>query len=224
MRKDTPEYRAANAAREARRRAAAKASDPIAYYEAQRAANARSAAKRKSEDLQGFLEKRRKRDRKYYRKNLRRIRLRKRLQMREAARKNPALFAQRTEERRARRTEEEKKKAKADNRLWQQENADKIAIAGAKRKADKASAPGPHHTKEQRTKMFEEHGGLCFYCGAQATSLDHVVPLSRGGSDAIENCVPACRSCNSSKRNKLLSEWVKRPLYRSKIVLPFEDS
>ena len=45
--------------------------------------------------------------------------------------------------------------------------------------------------------------GKCHYCGkafkpAQLT-LDHVVPLARGGSSTKDNCVPACKSCNTEK-------------------------
>jgi len=48
---------------------------------------------------------------------------------------------------------------------------------------------------------------ICFYCGSKANTVDHVVPLSRGGQHAEGNLVPACRSCNSSKADKLLIEW-----------------
>lgn len=50
-------------------------------------------------------------------------------------------------------------------------------------------------------------GGPCVYCGAQAESVDHVVPLSRGGAEHVDNLVPACGWCNLSKGNKLLDEW-----------------
>ena len=55
---------------------------------------------------------------------------------------------------------------------------------------------------------------FCTYCEKRvqnwATSNgDHVVPMSRGGYDLVENIVPCCRSCNSSKGNRLLmDEWV----------------
>lgn len=49
----------------------------------------------------------------------------------------------------------------------------------------------------------------CAYCGATGDmSLDHVVPVSRGGRHEIDNLLPACRSCNSSKGAKLLEEWL----------------
>lgn len=47
----------------------------------------------------------------------------------------------------------------------------------------------------------------CFYCGGPGGTVDHVVPLSRGGQHAEGNLVPACLPCNSSKRDKLLVEW-----------------
>ena len=41
-----------------------------------------------------------------------------------------------------------------------------------------------------------------------ADTLDHVTPLSKGGAHVIENLVPACRPCNSSKGDKLLADWI----------------
>lgn len=46
----------------------------------------------------------------------------------------------------------------------------------------------------------------CAYCGGAATTVDHVVPRSRGGQDAWENVVAACRPCNSKKADRFLSE------------------
>jgi 5-methylcytosine-specific restriction enzyme A len=53
--------------------------------------------------------------------------------------------------------------------------------------------------------------GRCYYCGsltpATALTMDHIVPLSRGGKTTKGNVVPACKSCNSKKKNQLLMEW-----------------
>lgn len=49
--------------------------------------------------------------------------------------------------------------------------------------------------------------GPCVYCSAPATSVDHVRPLARGGHEAEYNLVPACGSCNSSKHDRLLTDW-----------------
>jgi 5-methylcytosine-specific restriction endonuclease McrA len=49
----------------------------------------------------------------------------------------------------------------------------------------------------------------CQYCGALAEDgePDHVLPLSRGGTDSINNLVWACKSCNRSKKDKTPDEW-----------------
>jgi 5-methylcytosine-specific restriction endonuclease McrA len=49
--------------------------------------------------------------------------------------------------------------------------------------------------------------GVCSYCGAPATTHDHVIPKSRGGSDEPENIVPCCRFCNSRKGRRTVEEW-----------------
>ncbi len=53
--------------------------------------------------------------------------------------------------------------------------------------------------------------GLCYYCGKEFSpgelSMDHVVPLIRGGKSTKGNVVPACKACNNKKKNLLPSEW-----------------
>jgi 5-methylcytosine-specific restriction endonuclease McrA len=53
-----------------------------------------------------------------------------------------------------------------------------------------------------RRAVFARDGGRCVYCGAAATSLDHVVPRSRGGPHAWENVVSACGRCNHLKGDR----------------------
>jgi 5-methylcytosine-specific restriction endonuclease McrA len=48
---------------------------------------------------------------------------------------------------------------------------------------------------------------ICQYCGsAEELTVDHVVPLAKGGKTEFENCVTACKICNSKKGHKLPSE------------------
>lgn len=58
----------------------------------------------------------------------------------------------------------------------------------------------------------------CVYCGTESTakqeegrrailSIDHITPITRGGSAAVENLVCACRVCNSEKNDRTPSEW-----------------
>ena len=46
---------------------------------------------------------------------------------------------------------------------------------------------------------------VCRYCGERATTADHVVPKTKGGTDAMNNLVAACRECNSGKRDRVFS-------------------
>ncbi|MFC8065537.1 HNH endonuclease [Streptomyces sp. NPDC057293] len=50
----------------------------------------------------------------------------------------------------------------------------------------------------------------CVYCGAPAKSVDHVVPVARGGSGEWTNLAPACLSCNSSKCDEPLLAFLLR--------------
>jgi len=60
---------------------------------------------------------------------------------------------------------------------------------------------------EYLTEQFE---GACAYCPSPATTWDHVMPVSRGGRTAPGNIVPACHSCNSSKNDSDVFEWLER--------------
>ncbi|ATS93083.1 HNH endonuclease [Gordonia phage Patio] len=51
--------------------------------------------------------------------------------------------------------------------------------------------------------------GRCFYCGERSSKLtvEHIIPLSRGGRHSIGNIVPACPTCNYQKQNRTVMEW-----------------
>ena len=53
--------------------------------------------------------------------------------------------------------------------------------------------------------------GVCHYCEKffppKELTLDHLVPLARGGKSTKGNCVPACKDCNNRKKNLLPLEW-----------------
>jgi len=48
----------------------------------------------------------------------------------------------------------------------------------------------------------------CQYCGTnkEKLTIDHVIPVSKGGKSSFENCVAACKKCNGKKGSKLPSE------------------
>ena len=53
--------------------------------------------------------------------------------------------------------------------------------------------------------------GVCYYCGRRVgrenLTMDHVVPLARGGRSSKGNLVPACKECNNRKKYLLPVEW-----------------
>ncbi len=53
--------------------------------------------------------------------------------------------------------------------------------------------------------------GECYYChrkvGRNSLTMDHVLPLSRGGKSRKGNIVPSCKQCNSKKKYLLPIEW-----------------
>jgi 5-methylcytosine-specific restriction endonuclease McrA len=55
--------------------------------------------------------------------------------------------------------------------------------------------------RRARTAMLAA-GLPCWYCGRRADTVDHVQPVSRGGTNAAANLRPACRSCNSRRGNR----------------------
>lgn len=57
-----------------------------------------------------------------------------------------------------------------------------------------------------RKAVFARDGGRCVYCNAAATSLDHVIPRSRGGEHVWENVVSACGRCNHAKADRAVAE------------------
>jgi len=59
--------------------------------------------------------------------------------------------------------------------------------------------------------MRKIQSGVCHYChgkvGRDRLTMDHVVPLSRGGRSTKGNIVPACKDCNNKKKYLLPIEW-----------------
>lgn len=74
------------------------------------------------------------------------------------------------------------------------------------RKARLRGAPGTHTAAEWQA-VLELWDGRCAYCGGPATTKDHILPITRGGSNDIANIVPACLRCNSRKGARTPEEW-----------------
>ena len=66
--------------------------------------------------------------------------------------------------------------------------------------------PYPAQVPLSRRAVFHRDASTCVYCGSSATSIDHVVPRSRGGTHTWDNVVAACRRCNHTKADRSLAE------------------
>ena len=73
---------------------------------------------------------------------------------------------------------------------------------------EKAKARKMRHTTWWSRRIQK---GICHYCGdnvgAKNLTMDHVVPMSRGGKSKKGNLVPACKECNNKKNYLLPIEW-----------------
>jgi 5-methylcytosine-specific restriction endonuclease McrA len=69
-----------------------------------------------------------------------------------------------------------------------------------------------HDLSPQQWLALQDAWGGCAYCGVtdQPLQRDCVLALSRGGRYTLDNIVPACRSCNTSKCNAEVTGWLRR--------------
>ena len=57
-------------------------------------------------------------------------------------------------------------------------------------------------------RLCNRYRNKCAYCeSAKPLTVDHIIPVTRGGLHTIGNVLPACLSCNSSKGRKFIVEW-----------------
>lgn len=65
----------------------------------------------------------------------------------------------------------------------------------------------------RKTRWWQQKtaAGTCYYCrkkvGFKGLTMDHLVPLARGGRSTKDNLVPCCKECNNRKKSMLPLEW-----------------
>ena len=105
--------------------------------------------------------------------------------------------------------------ARENVRKWAARNLEWGRLKTQRRRAAKLNTGLNQVRAEDLVEIFELWHYNCAYCLLPqellpaTLTVDHVIPLSRGGAHSVENIVPACGYCNSSKGSKLVSEWLK---------------
>ncbi|AXH47346.1 HNH endonuclease [Microbacterium phage Eden] len=64
-------------------------------------------------------------------------------------------------------------------------------------------------TKLAETRWGPKRYWHCVYCGRVGSAVDHFYPTAKGGADEVQNLMPACLSCNASKRHADPIEWMR---------------
>ena len=95
---------------------------------------------------------------------------------------------------------------------WKHANPDKTARQGELRWRRAAAASDGSLTKERIGRLLED-AKRCHYCRCRLTesnkTIDHSIPLGRGGLHSVSNVVVACGSCNASKGARDPSQWTR---------------
>lgn len=102
-------------------------------------------------------------------------------------------------------------KVKEMRRNWRRKNPVALRLHSGRRREWKKSDNPP--TKNDIGRLFDEQGGLCFWTGdplGDKYEIDHIVPLSRGGTHTPDNIALATPAANRSKGSLMpLEFWVK---------------
>lgn len=77
--------------------------------------------------------------------------------------------------------------------------------------------PNGRNVPVSRRGVLRRDGQRCAYCQGGATTIDHVIPRSRGGADSWENLVACCLRCNNTKGDRTPQEmgWSLRSMPRA---------
>jgi 5-methylcytosine-specific restriction endonuclease McrA len=102
-------------------------------------------------------------------------------------------------------------KRKAKVKEWAANNPAKVQANRARHQALLVNAPG-HFTPADLKEQHRKQAGLCFYCHAELHklgSVDHVIPLSKRGTNLPENIDLACWPCNNRKGDMMPDQFLK---------------
>jgi 5-methylcytosine-specific restriction endonuclease McrA len=97
---------------------------------------------------------------------------------------------------------------------WEHENPHKKQAISHRYSARKRELPHDF-TGEDWQRALNYFGGCCAYCGTppglwNRLTAEHFIPVTKGGGTIPTNIIPACQSCNSSKHDSYIDDWLPR--------------
>lgn len=111
-----------------------------------------------------------------------------------------------------------------DMARYERHKEKRIALASENVKIRRARLAGVETDPRVTVPSLREiHGDNCCYCGVQMSfvrrprgegiapnraTLEHILPISRGGTHTFDNTALACHRCNVSKNSKTVDEWI----------------
>lgn len=95
--------------------------------------------------------------------------------------------------------------------VYTKNNPDKVSHLRHRRRDRISQAPSEFIPQKELDVLFSYFDNRCAYCfDMKPLTLDHIIPVARGGGYTLNNIAPCCKSCNSSKGSKELSDWLWR--------------
>lgn len=116
------------------------------------------------------------------------------------------------------------KKERERKQKWERANPDKLLAHWHRRRALKIGNGGSHTAAEWKA-IKKSQGYTCLACGLKEPEIkltvDHVIPLDKGGSNDASNIQGLCKSCNSKKHTRVIDyraesgvlRWVQKKLF-----------
>ncbi len=105
---------------------------------------------------------------------------------------------------------------------WRADNPELARMHSQRRRAHEHAAEGTYTPAEWKS-LCAEYDYKCVKCGQQVPlTVDHVIPLSKGGRNSIDNIQPLCGPCNSGKKDRIADyrtgkggvvRWIQRKLF-----------
>jgi 5-methylcytosine-specific restriction endonuclease McrA len=183
-----------------------------AIVKAQAERNREAHLVRRRTRYQQNIEKERTRSRRYREANREKVRMRDRARRAALAPEQRRAIARRQYLRRA-------EQARAYSRRWYHENRDRALtfnrqyrrrkpaenVQRVNRRRARLRGAGGTYTAAEWQALCEKYGNRCLACGCDGPlTVDHVVPITRGESNSIDNLQPLCRPCNQRKGTQII--------------------